>query len=585
MSPDNVNKYIGKQMMAIACLYALGAFPGTDIWMPFTRLFVMSYCGLLTRANSKPTGQSYIGDNWIDPVGKAIDDKNLISYVRIKRDTQTLEFGYQLNDNGRKVATALQSLWTQQTGLKASSIVYGSELIESIKIIIPVVYDRTQDKQPYVKFIVPLCRQQLGMAPMQMCLIVTLNYNNFQASNITLNALVNEFMGFRVSNDDGEPLSWWNDVANNMNQQGLLAVGGEGDGLERTVALTDKGRQIARALAEEFCKSIGLPVPPEAPAAASEAPAERSDIILTDAEERLCALLKMHGNIVLHGAPGTGKTYTARRIASHLCEDDPDTGVQFVQFHQSYDYTDFVEGLRPCGISDDGQLRFERRNGIFMEFCQRAAADPEYDFVFIIDEINRGELSRIFGELFFSIDPDYRGEQGRVMTQYSNMWTDEEGSPFRKGFYVPENLYIIATMNDIDRSVESMDFAIRRRFVFHEITAADSKVMLHNLGEEDDDLYKMACAKMDGLNAAIAEIAALGPQYQIGGAYFLKITRYLGENGEAQDPWAQLWEHHLCGLLREYLRGLQDAGDVQRTLADLKKAYDGDVPASLGETS
>lgn len=413
---------------------------------------------------------------------------------------------------------------------------------------------------------------------MQMCLVVTLNYNSFQASNITLHAVIEEFMGFRDTNDDDDsvPNSWWNEIADDMKLHGLLAVRGEGDGLERTVALTDKGRQIARALAEVFCTSIGVAVPQEAPPAATETPADRS-VVLTDTEERLCSLLKKHGNVILHGAPGTGKTYTARRIANYLCEDVPD-GVQFVQFHQSYDYTDFVEGLRPCGISDDGQLRFERRNGIFMEFCRRAAADPEYDFVFIIDEINRGELSRIFGELFFSIDPDYRGEQGRVMTQYYNMWPDKEDFPFSDGFYVPENLYIIATMNDIDRSVESIDFAMRRRFVFHEVTAADSKVMLHNLGEEDDDLYKMACSKMDGLNAAIAEISALGTQYQIGGAYFLKITRYLSEDGEAQDPWALLWEHHLCGLLREYLRGLLDVGGMQSTLERLQKAYDDAVP-------
>ncbi len=152
---------------------------------------------------------------------------------------------------------------------------------------------------------------------------------------------------------------------------------------------------------------------------------------------------------------------------------------------QARDYTDFVEGLRP-NINANG---FERRDGIFKAFCSKAANDYESNkdnkYVIIIDEINRGEISKVFGELFFSIDPGYRGTKGKVDTQYQNLIKADEKMPndsskdypFINGFYVPENVFIIGTMNDIDRSVESMDFAFRRRFAFKEIKAEDSKAM------------------------------------------------------------------------------------------------------------
>ncbi|MEE1059048.1 MAG: AAA family ATPase, partial [Treponema sp.] len=248
-------------------------------------------------------------------------------------------------------------------------------------------------------------------------------------------------------------------------------------------------------------------------------------------------LLKNTKNIILTGAPGTGKTFMAKQIAKELgCKDD---NIGFVQFHPSYDYTDFVEGLRPTDKDGNGNVGFERRDGVFKEFCEKALkindeeindfffdrqfsvkgdltgfnviikdenieiTNPYYNiessksefrdylnntelvdknrkkiqilvydyirneilknkkqnFVFIIDEINRGEVAKIFGELFYCIDPGYRGEKGRISTQYQNLVTSGE---FQKGFFIPENVYIIGTMNDIDRSVESMDFAFRR---------------------------------------------------------------------------------------------------------------------------
>ena len=186
---------------------------------------------------------------------------------------------------------------------------------------------------------------------------------------------------------------------------------------------------------------------------------------------------------------------------------------------------------------------------------------PEKKFVFIIDEINRGEISKIFGELFFSIDPGYRGTSGRVKTQYQNLI--EEGDAFKDGFYVPENVYIIGTMNDIDRSVESMDFAMRRRFTWKEVTAKDSMTMLDGTPYENE-----AKQRMESLNNAILNVRGLGEAYQIGAAYFRKITDY---NGDFQ----KLWDYHLKGLLYEYLRGNMNA---KEQLDELKKAYDNEAP-------
>lgn len=423
----------------------------------------------------------------------------------------------------------------------------------------------------------------------------------------------------------------------------------------------------------------------------------RKEYQLSKKEEAWKHQLLVSHQIILTGAPGTGKTYAAKKIARELTKDFPDTKdvkhVDIVQFHSSMDYTDFVEGLRP--IKENGQIGFVRQDGIFKKFCANAAdnwnishmsqeeqkteqtiksdfnsfieqhiedettfylkrngkftiiegneknlrlyapgsqategnvsisvdkilksyryffielglsevktgaeiekvvfngtstSQANYirtiinkfhdfhnsnqktnnttyvpqkteTFVFIIDEINRGDIAKIFGELFYAIDPSYRGINGKITTQYQSL---VDTPPFDKGFYVPENVYIIGTMNDIDRGVESMDFAIRRRFTWIEVDPKDTQNMLDSLDKKGE-----ATKKMDALNAVIKD--KIGPAYQIGAAYFMKL-----KHDELNGDFDALWEYHLEPLLREYLRG-EPAEEIKKKISDMKNVYD-----------
>lgn len=260
-------------------------------------------------------------------------------------------------------------------------------------------------------------------------------------------------------------------------------------------------------------------------------------------------LLKVNKNLVLTGAPGTGKTYQAKEIARAMTNDN-ESHYKMVQFHPSYDYTDFVEGLRPIQVGTG--IGFQRTDGIFKAFCKKALETPKETFVFIIDEINRGELSKIFGELFFSIDPGYRGEEGRVQTQYQNL-IKEDTDLFKTGFFVPDNVYVIGTMNDIDRSVESMDFAIRRRFAWHEVKWEDTfDSILASIDSEALVKVLNIKGRFKALNEKIKK--ELGEEFCIGGSYLCKLENYKDE----EKPLQALWNNHIKGVVKEYLRGNPD---------------------------
>lgn len=277
--------------------------------------------------------------------------------------------------------------------------------------------------------------------------------------------------------------------------------------------------------------------------------------------------LKKSYNIIFRGPPGTGKTYLAQSIAAYLVTEgkiseysdllpEQRAQIEMVQFHPNYDYSDFVEGLRP--VVENGVLGFDLKPGIFKSFIKKVREEKKKSkkkFVFIIDEINRGEISKIFGELFFSIDPEYRGEKGKVTTQFANLHNSEKEDNDK--FFVPENVYIIGTMNDIDRSVDCFDFAMRRRFRFIELRAEDCLGMLSQLSQTK---LNEAKKRMSSLNEAIKN--KLNENYQVGGAYFAKLKRISSE---------ELWTDYLEPLLREYIRGMNNEEEI---MEELRKAYD-----------
>lgn len=312
----------------------------------------------------------------------------------------------------------------------------------------------------------------------------------------------------------------------------------------------------------------------------------------------LVSLLKCHKNLLLTGVSGTGKTYLAQQVARALVGDGGKPGqIEQVAFHPSYDYADFVEGLRPSGAS------FVLEPGCFKSFCWRALEQPDQPFVFIIDDFNQGDVRTILGEVVTLLDPDYRGVEHRIKTQYHSVLMRSyqaalaardqvaiSSIKFADGFFVPHNVFIIATMNEFEGRAEPFDSAVWRRFVCYELNPQDRLSMLKeaNLAlcaqskEAQDKLtaahfYDQAAARCTRLNQAICAEPSLGTDYQVGPAFLLKSLCYLNLAGEVSeesvsDALNQVWDQSLAPLLRTYLRG-KSSSDLTKILLKLRNTY------------
>ncbi len=265
--------------------------------------------------------------------------------------------------------------------------------------------------------------------------------------------------------------------------------------------------------------------------------------------DELVELLKRKKNIILQGAPGVGKTFAARRLAYSLIGKKDETRAGFVQFHQSYSYEDFICGYKP---TENGG--FILKDGVFLKFCQKANDDPDHDYYFIIDEINRGNLSKIFGELLVLIEADKRGESGyAVKLAYRN--ENEE-----KCFYVPKNLYLIGLMNTADRSLAMIDYALRRRFSFYTMEPALKNQKFR--AQLTPELTRLVTA-VETLNQTIADDPGLGKGFQIGHSYFCP-----GADGASPQP-KEIVKFEIGPMLEEYW--FEDPEKARRETENLLK--------------
>ena len=249
--------------------------------------------------------------------------------------------------------------------------------------------------------------------------------------------------------------------------------------------------------------------------------------------------LEKKQNIILQGPPGVGKTFMAQRMAYALMGVKDKDRVRLIQFHQSYSYEEFVQGYRP---TDEGG--FKIKNGVFYNFCQQARNNPDDPHVFIIDEINRGNLSKIFGELLMLIEADKRSEDYAVTLSYA-----DENSP---QFHVPKNLYIIGMMNTADRSLAIVDYALRRRFSFFDLKPEfDSDGFDEHLANKgvSASLIKKVISRLTHLNDQITkDTSSLGPGYCIGHSFFAPTAE-----GTYDEKWYRhIIEYEIAPLLREY---------------------------------
>ena len=246
--------------------------------------------------------------------------------------------------------------------------------------------------------------------------------------------------------------------------------------------------------------------------------------------EKLVNLVRRKKNVILQGAPGVGKTFTAKRLAWSMMGMKDNSRIAIIQFHQNYSYEDFIMGYKPDGAD------FSLQNGVFYEFCEEARKNPEKEFFFIIDEINRGNLSKIFGELLQLIEADYRNEE--TLLAYTH-----------KPFSVPSNLFLIGMMNTADRSLALIDYALRRRFSFYEMTPGFSTPGFKTYAETiQDEVFDAFIGQIILLNKEISEDPALGKGFQIGHSYLC-----LKDGESYSEDWLQsVMEYDILPTLREY---------------------------------